>query len=339
MSKSQDPFVEQTEQFILDQRLLADGASVVVAVSGGADSVALAGVLHAIGRYHLNLAHVHHGLRPQADADAAFVDQLARRWLAPFYLEKIDTPGLAKEWGVGTEEAARRGRYAALVATAQRTKSPAVAVAHHSDDQVETVLHRIVRGTHLRGLGGMPVSRPLGEGVALVRPLLWARRSEVEQFCRRQELAWQTDHTNAITDYSRNFIRHDLLPLVRQRLNVRADEAILRLAAAADEAQQVLEELAEELFKRACRKRSPSAVALRVAPLKKAQPLLAAMALRRALAELDAPEQELNQERFADLLAVLLGQTPAANLPGNIHVKLDNAALLLTRTAHKAGKK
>jgi len=328
-------FVREMEAFIAAKSLLSAGETVLVAVSGGADSVALAAALRAAGRYDLHLGHVHHGLRPDADGDADFVAELASRWRLPVGIARIDTPLLAARFGAGIEEAARRGRYDALTDLARSAGAGAVAVAHHADDQVETVLHRIVRGTHLRGAAGMAPRRPLAEGIALVRPLLWARRDAVEAFCRDQHLTWRTDPTNAETDFTRNFIRHDLLPLLRERLNARVDEALLRLSAAAGEADAVLGALAEALFERSCRKRSAAEVVLRVAPLAKAPPALAAMAMRRALAALGAPQQAMSAERFDDLLALLAGQAAGVDLPGGVRAERGRDAVRLSRSARR----
>jgi len=325
------------EAFVADMLAHADAhglpldGPIVAAVSGGADSVALGEALHLIGANPLHVVHVHHHLRAEADRDAEFVAQLAGQWSAEFHLEDVDTPARSVKLGVGIEEAAREGRYEALASAAASVDAPVVAVAHHADDQVETVLHRIARGTHLRGLAGMPARRQLSAGVLLIRPLLWARRAEIEAFCRARGLSWRDDATNASTDFTRNFIRHELLPLMRRRLNVRTDDAVLRLADAAGGAQATLDELAEDLYRRARRKSSVTEINLRIGPLRKAAPLLATMALRLALAELDAPERDLSRERFSDLEAVLKGDLSAADLPGGIHVEASGQMLRLTR--------
>ena len=326
-----ESFLSATAEFVSAHGLLARGEPVLAAVSGGADSLARAEALRRLAPGPVAVAHVHHGLRDQADADAEFVARWAGQAGLACHLQRIDTRALARQWHAGIEEAARRGRYRALAEVARSIGAPAVAVAHHADDQVETVLHRIVRGTHLRGLGGMGPARPLGPGVRLVRPLLWARRSRIERFCRDCGLQWRTDLTNRQTDFTRNFIRHDLLPLLRKRINVRADEAVLRLASAAREAEAALTDLAEDLFRRACRKRSAGEVVLRIAPLTKAPPLLASLALRRALAHLDAPERQLTQERYDDLLALLGGAAQAADLPGGVRAERRGRDLALTR--------
>ena len=204
-----DDFLARVAEAIRGGGLFEEGDPVLAAVSGGADSVAMAWALREGGLCRLHLAHVHHGLRPQADGDAEFVADLARRWSVPVHVERIDTPALAEQWGCGIEEAARRGRYDALAAMAESAGASAVAVAHHAGDQAETVLHRIVRGTHLRGLAGMPPRRPLTATVALVRPLLWATRERIEAVLSAEGLTWRTDHTNRQMEFTRNFLRHE----------------------------------------------------------------------------------------------------------------------------------
>ncbi|HUU22681.1 MAG TPA: tRNA lysidine(34) synthetase TilS [Phycisphaerae bacterium] len=326
-----DDFLARVAEAIRGGGLFEEGDTVLAAVSGGADSVAMAWALREGGLCRLHLAHVHHGLRPEADGDAGFVADLARRWSVPAHVERIDTPALAEQWGCGIEEAARRGRYDALAAMAESAGASAVAVAHHAGDQAETVLHRIVRGTHLRGLAGMPPRRPLTATVALVRPLLWATRERIEAVLSAEGLTWRTDHTNRQTEFTRNFLRHEVFPLLR-RVNGRVDEALLRLAAAAADADATLSALAGGLLDRSCRRRTAGEVVLRRAPLAKAPPLLASMAMRAALGMLSAPEQALSQDRYDDLLAVLAGRVPAVDLPGGLRAERKGKDIVLRRT-------
>jgi len=324
-------FLAEMDAFVRARRLLEDGEVVVVGISGGPDSVALAAGLIRRGRNPVRLAHVHHGLRPDADADEHFVAELAQKWSVPFASERIDTPALARRWGIGLEVAARRGRYRALAELARRWEAHVVAVAHHADDQVETVLHRLVRGTHIRGLAGMPAQRRLEGPIRLVRPLLWADRRRIEAFCRAGGLSWRTDPTNAQSQYTRNFIRRELLPLLRARLNPRVNEALLRLSSAAEEVEAALGQLSEDLFRRACRSATDEQVVLRTAPLRKAPPLVASLAVRAALARLGAPEQELTRGRFQDLRSVLDGDAAAVDLPGGFRAERARGAVRLFR--------
>jgi len=316
-----DNFISRLESFIAQQGLLIDNQCVLVAVSGGADSMALLAALRRCGKYNLHIGHVHHSLRAEADDDAQFVRDLALRWNIPFHLEKIDTRKIAREEGIGIEQAARKGRYEALIAMAKQVGASVVAVAHHADDQVETVLHHIFRGTHLRGLAGMPAKRTLCEGIDLIRPLLWTRREEIEAFCRDEKLNWRIDHTNIDTEFTRNFIRHELLPILRERINPKVDDAILRISNSARKAEQTLAILSKQLFVRTVRKRTSNEIILRIAPLKKAPVVLTTMILREALEAIKAPAQEMGQERFDDILKLIDGSLPAVDLPGKVRAE------------------
>ena len=223
---------------------------VVLAVSGGADSVALLGAMAALkaangGAGQLYVAHLNHGLRgADADADAAWLAALCERWALPLEIGKADVASLAAEQGDGWEAAARTARYDFLRHTAERLGARFVATAHTSDDQVETVLQRIVRGTGLAGLAGIPSRRPLSHSAVLVRPMLALRRSDVLAYLTTIAQDYRTDASNADARFTRNRLRQELLPLLRERFNNDVDAALLRLATQADEAQQVLENLA-----------------------------------------------------------------------------------------------
>ena len=169
---------ESVARFIDARRLIEPAGGVVVAVSGGCDSVALLAVLRELAdrpgcKWQLTVAHLNHGLRKEADADAEFVAELADKWHMACVVERVDVAAEARRTGRGIEEAGRSLRYDFLSATAAKLAAACVAVGHHADDNVETVLSRILRGTHLRGLAGMPAIRKLqGCDIMLIRPLL-----------------------------------------------------------------------------------------------------------------------------------------------------------------------
>jgi tRNA(Ile)-lysidine synthase len=348
-------FVRDVGEYIDSRGLLPPRAAVVVGVSGGADSVALLAALRRLGGerardYRLTAAHLNHGLREEAQADADFVAALAERWEIPCVVGRRDVAAEAREAGESIEQAARRARYEFLLRSAHEAGASHVAVAHHADDQAETVLYRIIRGTHLRGLAGMPALRalggaagketkgsvPAGEGVVLVRPLLERTRPEVEAFCRGEGLDWRRDSTNMDVGYRRNFIRHELLPLIRERLSRRADEAILRLAAAAAEADEVLSGLARAALEGA---RLPLAgegagagVSLDAALLAGEHPLVQAVALRIALEEAGVPMRDVDSARLGEMRRLLGGAGPAGlTLAGGWGARLREGRLLVER--------
>ena len=231
--------LERVSQDIEAHHLLSPGETVVVGVSGGPDSLCLLHLLcrlrarthgQAEGGWNLKLhvAHLHHGLRgAEADADAAFVRDLAADWGLPLHVERISVPEIAREHGLAVEEAARRARYAFLARVAGEVGARAVVVGHNADDQAETVLMHFLRGSGLAGLRGMlprtPMSdyRLLGletgdlvEGVCLIRPLLAIPRAEIEAYCGHHGLEPRFDRSNLDTTYFRNWLRHEVIPLL-----------------------------------------------------------------------------------------------------------------------------
>ena len=335
-----DEFVRAVEAFIDRRRLFTAGQAILVAVSGGCDSVALLSVLRQLAarrdrRWELSVAHLNHRLRPDADADAAFVRDLAHRWHLPCVVEAIDVGAAAAEGAMSIETAARAVRYEFLAKAAQRLGATAVATGHHADDNVETILQRIVRGTHLRGLRGIPAEREMANapGIRLVRPLLGLRREQIEQFCLRHGLTWRTDPTNADTVHRRNFIRHELLPLMRDRINPRVDDALLRLADAVGDTEDHLAETGRQLLDRARRGgKDPDRLVLDAARLAGAPTVQRCYALRIALEELDAPLGDLSAGQLADLAALPAEPPPSAiTLPGNILARREADELILHR--------
>lgn len=333
-----DTFAEGVAGFIESRSLLARGASIVVGVSGGADSVALLAVLRELAArsrcaYRLTVAHLNHRLRDDAEADELFVAQLARRWGIPCVIARRDVGAEARRTSQSIEQTARTLRYEFLRSAARDARAGYVAVGHHADDNVETILYRIVRGTHLRGLAGIPESRPLGEGVTLVRPLLSSRRSEIEDFCTRSNLAWRTDPTNTDTAYRRNFIRHELLPLLREKLNPRTDEALLRLGAAGGKAEAVLRELGDAALARAAGEQDDRRIVLDPEVMRAEKPVIRAYALRAAMERLGAPLRMIGAERLAETARLAEAGPPAAvTLPGGFAVRRETGRIVVEKS-------
>lgn len=197
------------------------GETVLVGFSGGPDSVCLLHFLHYLaGKKHFDLAavHVHHGLRgAAADADARFCRDVCKQWDIPFLLYKKNVRALAKKLDLSTEHAARKARYEAFAQAAKKTGACKIALGHHLDDQAETVLLNLLRGTRAEGLCGIPVRRMLNKTTEIVRPLLCITRSEVEEYLKENDLCCVTDQTNFDEVYTRNWIRRELLPMLEKK--------------------------------------------------------------------------------------------------------------------------
>ncbi len=219
-------------------RALAGKSALLVAVSGGADSVALLHALRCVQAQlgiSLHVASLDHGIRGEAgQRDLAFVAALAAEWRLSCSLDAVDVPQLAREWQVGIEAAARRARYDFLAQVARRLNIAGVAVAHHADDQAETQLMHIARGSGLRGLRGMRrvTTLPGHADIRLLRPLLGFSRAEIEAYCAQFKLAFCTDESNSDARYRRNFIRSEIIPRL-QELNPAVVGALQRLGESA----------------------------------------------------------------------------------------------------------
>ena len=230
--------------------------TVLLAVSGGPDSVALLRAMSELkskcgGAGRLIVGHFNHRLRPDSAEDAQFVAELSSQLKLPFYQGEADVARLAAFQGDGVEAAARAARYGFLQQTAERLGARYVATAHTADDQIETVLFNILRGTGLSGLAGMERARPLGSAVSLIRPWLAVRRSEVMTYLDMIGQTYRTDPTNAGSDFTRNRLRNELLPLLREKFNPEVDDALSRLSQLAGDVQRLIESLAEDLLERA----------------------------------------------------------------------------------------
>lgn len=208
-----------------------------VAFSGGADSTALLDILHKEG-YRVAAIHVNHMIRgTEADSDEEFCRSFCEKRGIPFFCHRIDVPAEAKKSGEGLEEAARRLRYAAIEETASKERITKVATAHHADDNAETVIFNIVRGSGTKGGCGIPPIRGI-----YVRPLIDITRDEVIAYCHENSLDYVTDSTNLSTDYTRNYIRHEIMPKLKE-INPLVSSALGRFSSLLRSDEQALESL------------------------------------------------------------------------------------------------
>jgi tRNA(Ile)-lysidine synthase len=211
-------FEKKVSAFISAGRLFGDGEKVLLAVSGGADSVALMFTMLRLKEAQIinaefAVGHVNHKLRGRAaDEDEEFVLDLGKKAGIEVVTRSVDVGRHAKSNKLSVETAARKLRASALIDIADLGGCKLIATAHHKDDNAETMVHRLVRGTGFRGLGGIWPKRMFECGAEFVRPLLCVTREEIVQYCKANNLTWRHDHTNYDHSYTRNRIRHLLLP-------------------------------------------------------------------------------------------------------------------------------
>jgi len=337
-------------------RMLSRGDRVVVAVSGGPDSVAMLHVLWSLKEeYELDLraAHLNHGFRgDEADRDAEYVGSLCKRLDVPLTCEKLDVPRLAEAWGLAAQQAARRARYRFLARVALEAGASTVALGHNLDDQVETLLMRFLRGAGLDGLAGIPPvrevsARELGEAlrtaacprIAIVRPLVETPRRAIERYCADQGLHPRVDSSNLKPVYLRNRIRAELLPLIRDRYNPNVDGVLQNMVSTLRADLALLRELAEKAWSdvRAGRDAAPSLDADRFRTLPLA---LQRRVLRLALEEagVDLSRLEFVHVESVRDLALRGREGAVVHLPGGMLAGRRGASVAFAWPARRRGR-
>lgn len=235
----------------LDRSCLARNARILVAVSGGADSIALLHALHAAAPrfgWRLTVAHLHHGIRGRAaDDDAAFVRRTAAGLRVPCVTGKVRVPSLARRQGISLEMAAREARYAFLARAARQAGADVIATAHTADDQAETLLLKLIRGAGRAGLAGIP-GETRRQGQRVVRPLLQVTRADIRRYLQRRALTWREDESNADPIFLRNRVRHELLPFLERGFNPRIRETLVRTGEILGAEEDWLAALTADLF-------------------------------------------------------------------------------------------
>jgi tRNA(Ile)-lysidine synthase len=316
--------------------------TVLLAVSGGADSVALLRAMTALktgGAGRLCVAHFNHQLREDAEEDEQFVRALCKRFNLLCETGRNDVGQLAASSKEGLEETARRVRYAFLNETAGSLGARFVVTAHTADDQAETILHRIVRGTGIVGLSGMSRSRPFGPAT-LFRPLLTIRRQELLEYLSDLGQPFREDPSNADRRFTRNRIRQELLPLLAKQYNSGVSEALLRLGLLAGEVQEVVEGLVAGLHEKAVKYETAASVEIDAAQLSGQPRYLLRELLLLVWRRQSWPMQAMGFAQW-DQLAQMFSQknyninaaTVRQTFPGNIQAEMRDGVLRLYRWA------
>jgi tRNA(Ile)-lysidine synthase len=297
-----DSVLQQVQQTIQDYQMLERGQTLLVAVSGGPDSMVLLHMLWQLREplaLKLCVAHLNHQMRPSAAQDALFVEATAHDLGVLCRCESIDVPAYQRQHKLSPEDAARRIRYAFLRATATQLGAHRIAMGHTADDQAETVLLHLLRGSGLRGLCGIPPVR-----APVIRPLIRVPRRAILEYLRRHRLPFREDPSNHQRRYTRNRLRLDLLPTLQQHYNPRLVQALCTTAQLLADDEAMLQALARQRFLAARLAAAPEHIQLNLSALTGLPLTLQRRVLREALTEVMGSLQGVTHMHIAAILAL-----------------------------------
>ena len=331
-----------TEEKILSYmekyHMLSPGCRVVAGVSGGADSVCLLFVLLEYRKkipFELAVVHVNHSLRTEAGEDAEFVRKLCCREGVPFFLKEADVKGLAAREKCSLEEAGRKLRYQAFEEAAESFGADRIAVAHNGNDRAETMLFHLFRGTGLKGLCGIPPCRQ-----EVIRPLLCLERSEIEEYLAEREISYRTDNTNQDDDYTRNRIRHHILPYAEQEISAGAVEHMCRTAEQLSEVEDYLEQQTKEAADSCVEaEREGMRLLIRLEPFERLHAAMKKRLLLSLLRELAPGGRDISSVHVEEVLTLFEKEgSPQVNLPFGIRAVKRYDKVMLERECQAAGQ-
>lgn len=308
--------IETIEKF----NMLRQGDSVVVGLSGGADSCALVHILSRLAdKMDLNVmaVHVNHGIRgEEADRDEKAAEDFCGRLGVSFMAFHCDIPLESVKRGVGEEEAGRLVRYEKFRETAVKLGQAKIAVAHNMNDRAETFIINLCRGSGMKGLAGInPVSGDI------IRPLIFCEREEIEKYCMENSIDYCTDSTNLLNEYTRNKIRNILLPWLNENINSAAADNIASAAELLREEEDYLERLSADRYEKLTDSKGNGFINLKAKGLSEENPVMRKRVLRTALRSIRPDMRDYSRKHIEDAENILMGETGRQiNLPGGVTV-------------------
>ena len=333
--------LKKVRDYMREHEMTAPGDAVIVALSGGADSVCLLTVLKQLAtpEFLLRAVHVHHGIRgAEADRDEAFAQKLCESLSVPLCVAYCHVPAYAAEHGLSEEEAGRILRYQVLEKEAGKWEQelPAgsrvkIALAHHRDDNAETILHHLLRGSGLTGLAGI---RPV-QG-RRIRPLLCVGREEIRAYLEAGHISWCEDSTNQSPDYTRNRIRSQVLPLLKTAVNEQAEEHILQAGQIIGQADAYLRQQAEEIWQEAVCGREEDLAAIPLTAFARQPEILKTYLIRHMLDQLHPGWKDIGSRHFT-AIAELAGKPVGSrlDLPGGLMARTGYETLEIVRKTER----
>ncbi|MBU4343668.1 MAG: tRNA lysidine(34) synthetase TilS [Candidatus Omnitrophica bacterium] len=329
-------FIDKVKSTIKKYKMLQKGDRVLVGLSGGADSVTLLqALLNFKKEYALELfiAHLDHSFRgEESQGDSKFCEDLGKKLGIETFCEKRDVPKIVKEKGISPEEAARQERYDLFTKIARHKKIKKIAVGHTRDDQAETVLMRAIRGAGMAGLGGISPVKDMA-GFTVIRPLIELSRKDIEGFIKGSDLKFRHDSTNDEVVFTRNRVRHELIPYIEDKFNSNVKEVLANMAEALRIENEFLEKYAKRKLKSVSKKSKNGEITIDIKRFKKQPEAIQKRILRSALEGLKGNLRRLTYQHWREMDELIQNRpvNSVVDLPEGIDIIKDRNGLVLKK--------
>lgn len=328
-------FVEKVKKTIKKYRMLESGDRVIVGVSGGPDSMALLYALNQIKEKYnlvLKVAHLNHGFRgEEAQREAQFVEEMAQKLELPFEVKAFDVPAYKKKSSLSSQEAARVIRYQFLEDVRKKFNAKKIALGHNANDQAETLMMWLLRGTGVKGLSGIP---PVREG-GIIRPLIETTREEIEVYLKEREIPFVIDSSNQKTDYLRNRLRHELLPLLEEHYNPQLVKSLVQTASILRREDEYLENIAKDLLKEIVVSKDSRSVVIDSKGLLALPSVIQMRCVRGVLEQVKGDLRRISSTHIYDIIKIVSNDKPHRVLKLPEGIRVEKSYNHLTVTLHQ----
>ncbi|MFC1666804.1 tRNA lysidine(34) synthetase TilS [Candidatus Omnitrophota bacterium] len=328
--------IDKVKVTIKKYNILQKHDRILVGLSGGPDSVTLLYVLFALTKEYLlnvHVAHLNHKIRGgESASDRRFCEEFAKKLNLDIVCEEIDVTKIAKEKNISLEEAARFERYGFFKRTADAKKIKKVAVGHTRDDQAETVLMRAIRGSGMLGLGGISPIKDI-RGLTIIRPLIEISRQEIEDFVRDNDLQFKHDSSNDKVIFTRNRIRHELIPYLQKNFNPNIKEILSNTAENLRLENEFLEKFARRKFRSMAKKNKSGGIIIDIKKFKTQSEAIRKRVLRSALEEVKGNLRRFTYQHWKEMES-LIDKRPGnsiVDLPGRINIVKSKDTLIVEK--------
>lgn len=286
------------EKTIKKYNLIKDNDSIVIGVSGGPDSIALLDILRKKENIKIYVAHINHMAREDAGQDEEYVIQYCKKNNIPVFTKKIDIIKKSKQEKIGTEQAGRQARYEFFEEIMQKTNSNKIATAHNKNDLVETLIMNQIRGS---GVSGLKSIEPIRDG-KFIRPLIEAKREEIEKYCEDKKLNPRYDYTNKENVYTRNKIRNVIIPYIQENINPNIIESLTRLSQIATEESDYIQKQTQKSYNEILEKREQENIQLNLIEFNKLDMVIKKRVVMYTINELVGNTREIEKINIEDII-------------------------------------